>query len=319
MAHSRRKACLAPFGWFGFASQWGWLGVHVFFAISGWCIAERFSKGHVKGESGFHFAIERVLRIYPTYWAALIVAILIHLAAAPFNSGLLANAAPNGLSGWLSSSLILEPYFGRDSFLLVSWSLVYELGFYLCAAIALEATRRRLGTGPFVFLAGSLLCFAPWAAQRISAPWRVLEMWPDFFAGVAAWWASRRGSRTGGYGLLVLMVAAVAFWPGYGGIGRISAVVTALILAFVWKWDADLSKSKWMRPMIWAGGLSYSLYLIHVPLVSAFENLLGRWVHSSSNWFILVWVLAMALAIAGATMLNRLVELPAERWRRKAI
>ncbi len=300
-------------------SQWGWLGVHVFFAISGWCIAERFAKGHARGESGFHFAIERLLRIYPTYWAALALAILLHVAAVPFNSGLLANAAPSGFSGWLSSCLILEPYFGRSSFLLVSWSLVYELGFYLCAALALEATRRRIGTVRLVFLAGSLLCFAPWVAHGIPSPWRVLELWPDFFAGVAAWWAVRRESRASGYGLLALMLAAVAFWQGYGGIGRISAVATALVLALAWKWDADLSTSRLMRPMAWAGGLSYSLYLVHVPLISSFENLLGRWVPPSSNGFIAVWALGVALAVAGAAVLNRLVEQPAERWRRKAI
>jgi exopolysaccharide production protein ExoZ len=301
------------------ASQWGWVGVNVFFAISGWCIAERFAKGRSRGESGFHFAIERLLRIYPTYWAALLLAIAIHVAALPFNAGLLAGAVPSGFSGWLGSFLILEPYFGRSSFLLVSWSLVYELGFYLCAAIALEATRRRMGSGPFLFLAGSLLCFAPWVAHGFPPPWRVLELWPDFFAGVAAWRAVRRGSPASGYGVLALMLAASVFWPGYGGIGRTSAVATALILALAWKQDERLSKTRLMRPLAWAGGVSYSLYLVHVPLVSSLENLLGRWVPSRSNWFIAVWVLGLAVAIAGAKLLNQYVELPFERWRRKAV
>ncbi len=301
------------------ASQWGWLGVHVFFVISGWCIAERVAKGHARGEPGIHFAIERVLRIYPTYWVALVVAIVIRIVALPFNTNQLAGVVPNGFSGWFTSFLILEPYFGRDSYLMVSWSLVYELGFYLCAAIALQVTRRRIGSAPFVFLAGSLLCFAPWVAHVVSPPWRVLELWPEFFAGVAAWWAARRESRASGYSLLALMLAASAFWPNYGGAGRISAVATAFILAFVWKWDVGLAKLKLMGPMVWAGGMSYSLYLIHVPLISPFENLLGRWVPSTSNWFILVWVVGIAVAIAGAKILNRLVELPVEHWRRRAI
>ena len=58
-------------------TEWGWLGVHVFFAISGWCIAERLAKGRRTGESGRHFAAERFLRIYPTYWAALLVLVLV--------------------------------------------------------------------------------------------------------------------------------------------------------------------------------------------------------------------------------------------------
>jgi peptidoglycan/LPS O-acetylase OafA/YrhL len=302
----------------GAVAGWGWLGVHVFFAISGWCLAERTARARKRGESGAHFAAERVLRIYPTYLAALLISIALRLAALPFNTSRLSSAVPAGWAGWLAAASLTEPYVGRPDFLTVSWSLVYELGFYLCCAAALVAVARRLATGPLLFLAGSLLCFAPWVAHAAGAPWRVLALWPDFFAGMAAWWAVRRSARAG-CAVLALMLAASIAWPGYGGAGRLTAIGTAAALALAWPWDAGLTAGPVMRSLMRAGGISYSLYLIHVPLISPCENLMGRLISPSSRGFIAVWALAIALALAGAVCLNRVVERPVERWRRRAL
>lgn len=301
-------------------SRWGWLGVHVFFAISGWCIAERLAKANSKQESAPHFAIERLLRIYPTYWAALLVTIALRVAAVPFNTAHLSGSVSGGWSEWLGSVFLVSPYIGKSPYIFVSWSLVYELGFYLCAAIALEAARRRIARGHALFLLGFLLCLAPWSVQGTPAPWHVLDLWPDFFAGVAAWWAVRQPivQPTGLIALALMLVATIA-WPAYGGIGRLTAVGTACVLAIAWRWDKQLTKAPFMGPLIWTGGISYSLYLVHIPVISPIENLFGRWIHSSSPWFVLVWAFALAMAIAGAKCLNYFVETPVNRWRRRAV
>jgi exopolysaccharide production protein ExoZ len=300
-------------------SRWGWLGVHVFFAISGWCIAERLAKGFRTGESGGHFAIERSLRIYPTYWAALAATILLRIAAVPFNTAPLSVSAPTGWQDWIGSLFLLSPYLGCSPFLFVSWSLVFELGFYLCAVVALVAARRRLAGGTLLFLIGCAMCLIPCATQGRPPIWFVLGLWPNFFAGMAAWWAARRGGRALGYGALAILLAATIAWPAYGGPARLTSVVAAWILALAYRRDGKLSESSTMRFFCWMGGLSYSLYLIHVPMMSPTLNLLGRWIPSTSTWFIAAWVSAVLLAIAGAKCLNRLVEQPIESWRRRAI
>ena len=300
-------------------SRWGWLGVHVFFAISGWCIAERVAKGNSRGESGGHFAIERLLRIYPTYWAALFAAIALRIGAVPFNTAHLSGSVPAGWLDWIGSVFLLSPYLNRSPFVLVSWSLVYELGFYLCAAIALVAARRRIAGGNALFLVGCLLCLPPWTYHATPAPWRVLDLWPDFFAGVAAWRAARRGAKASGYAALALMLAATVAWPAYGGIGRMVAVGSGWVMALAWGRDGRIMRTPLMGPLVWAGGISYSLYLVHVPVISPVENLLGRWIPSASPWFVIVWALAIAMAIAAAKCLNYFVETPVERWRRSAV
>jgi len=301
-------------------TRWGWLGVHVFFAISGWCIAERLAKADSKGESAGHFTIERLLRIYPTYWAALIATIALRLAALPFNTAHVSESVPGSFSEWMGSVFLISPYIGRSPYIFVSWSLVYELGFYVCAAIALEASRRRMANGKTLFLLGCILCMTPWTVLGTPAPWRVLDLWPDFFAGVAAWWAVRRGvAHPGGFVALGLLLVLTIALPAYGGIGRLTAVGTAWALAIAWRWDRQLTRVPLMGPLIWIGGLSYSLYLIHIPVISPIENLLGRWIHSSSPWFIAVWAFSLAMAIAGAKCLNHFVEAPVNRWRKRAV
>jgi len=298
---------------------YGWLGVNVFFAISGWCIAERIAKGFRINESGHHFAVERFLRIFPTYWAALSVTAAIRVVSLRFNSASFASCFPIGWQGWTGTVLLLDPYVGRESYLVVSWSLVYELGFYLCAALALTAALRRIANGTALFVIGSLMCFIPWTMHEGSAPWRVLVLWPDFFAGMAAWWTARHGSRASGFTVLTLMSAITIIRPDLWGIGRMTAIGAAWILALAYTWDARLAKAPIMRPLIWAGGISYSLYLIHVPLVTSVEHLMGRWIPYSSAWFAIVWIAAVLTALIGAKSMNRLVEAPVERWRRRAV
>ena len=239
------------------ATNWGWLGVHVFFSISGWCIAERLTSAVTRGETSWSFLKERFLRIFPTYWAAVALTMALRLAASPFNATSPASNLPAGWSGWVGTVLLVDPYLKAAPYLAVSWSLVYELGFYLCAALAVALWRARLSNGWMLFAAGALLCFMPWAAHTGRAPWLVLELWPDFFAGMAAWCVARRGARAAGCGVLAAMLGASLLWPAYGGAGRLTAILTALVLIGLFPCDARIASHRISRHGIlkWGRGL----------------------------------------------------------------
>jgi len=300
-------------------SQWGWLGVHVFFAISGWCIAERVAKGRRDSEAGWHFAAERCLRIYPTYWAVLFLTVGIRFAAVPFNTARLSETVPVDWLSWFGSVTLLSPFLGRSLYILVSWSLLYELGFYFSAACGLWALRRRLKGATLLFVIGSLLCVLPWSESERIASLPFLRMWPEFFVGVAAWWASRRGHWLEGSIVLIVVFALTVFRPDDAEAGRLTALGTAVVLALAWRWDNWLGSAPSIRLLTSVGGFSYSLYLIHVPLISPFFNLVSRWIPTKSAGFVAVWIFAIVLALLGARCLNRFVEAPVERWRRRAI
>jgi peptidoglycan/LPS O-acetylase OafA/YrhL len=294
-------------------TAYGYLGVSVFFALSGWCITQRLSTAFRRGESVPVFLAERGLRIFPVYWAALAAAVLLRLAALPFRHASLAAALPASARAWVGDLLLVQPYVGTDAYVMVSWSLVFELGFYVLAAGALAG--RRLGARPGWLLAGGAgACFWFLVGQPPRALF-VLGRWPDFFAGVLAWWIVHQNAGAARVAGLVFLLSLSALTPiALPDLHRLTAVTTALLLVGAAWWrppDTGL-----LRLLGRAGTISYSLYLIHVAVLSPFTNLAQRFVAPTTGWFGAVWLAALAAAGAAGWALHHWVEAPVERWRR---
>lgn len=302
-------------------TRYGWMGVYVFFAISGWCITQRVAAGWRRKEPVQFFLRERALRVYPTYWAALGLALVLRLAAVPFNNTHLADNLPPDARNWLANLFLLNlnPYLKTTFTLLVSWTLVFELGFYLLAAGAL-ILRRRVPASTLALL-GILLCLWPLAGWRFQLTY-VLALWPDFFVGGLVWWAAQSHARAPKYlaaaGLAMLALLDLEWPGGYGGQPRLVAIATATTLWALSGQDRRVAAIPFLRKLAWVGGFSYSLYLIHLPLLFPFMNLAERWVSPRHSLFCLVWLAAVLLAFTGGWLLNRLVEAPVERWRKQA-
>jgi peptidoglycan/LPS O-acetylase OafA/YrhL len=72
------------------------------------------------------------------------------------------------------------------------------------------------------------------------------------------------------------------------------------------------------RPMLWFGGISYPLYLIHAPVQRLLMLALGPVAHSDWAVFTLLWGPPAILApIVLAYALHRWVEVPCWRWSRR--
>jgi len=296
----------------------GWLGVDVFFVLSGWCIAERLAAARRRGESAGVFLRERALRIFPTYWAALALALALRLIAVPFNHTTVASNLPATAQGWIADLLLINPYLDVPFSLTVSWSLVYELGFYGLAAAVLVLGRRALSPVSLVIL-GLLLCLWPWLDLDLK-PTFVLGRWPEFFAGVLGWWGARGRSfadhwrRAALLGLLLLL--GLVSPSSYGGIRHMVAVGTAAALWIFSARDRVATVNPLLHALGWVGGFSYSLYLIHLAVLSPFMNLAQRVVRPSHLLFGVVWLAALSVSVAAGWCLNHWVEAPVERWRK---
>ncbi|XZE54246.1 acyltransferase family protein [Planctomycetaceae bacterium SH139] len=51
-------------------ARWGWIGVPVFFVISGYCIGATVESSKVKSTRAVEFFAKRFRRIFPPYWLA---------------------------------------------------------------------------------------------------------------------------------------------------------------------------------------------------------------------------------------------------------
>ena len=101
-----------------FPINFGRLGVVLFFSISGFVIA--LNRSRPVGR----FLIKRVLRIYPSYWIAIVVA-----AGVMFIGG-----GPLGIPPITAISLF-PSYVSGFSFTIPYWTLVFEVTFYIIAAL----------------------------------------------------------------------------------------------------------------------------------------------------------------------------------------
>ncbi len=323
-SHAHLRALVAPEAapalWFGA----GWMGVPVFFALSGEVIARTL---RARPQPVGRFLARRFWRIYPTYLALtlLFIALLWILPAGMAQTASLSPARTfdSLLFGW-----------GRidGSYLYVAWTLFWEVSFYLLAApFAPGLGRLPLALSLLAFPLLSLLpLLLPLAEVR-----QPLTYLACFLAGVSAFalpailggGPSGRPRRPllwaiglGGYGLGLALLAVNPH--GYArGFGPAAAAASLLLLGGV-----ALERRRpglFGHPFpLWLGKISYSLYLVQVLTVPAVMKglgaLLGATPAADQLPFALLNGLAIALTVAvslGAAWLSwRLLEVRLSRW-----
>ena len=298
----------------------GWLGVHVFFVLSGYCMSEKLASLAATNRGPAHFLLDRAWRIYPAYWGALLVTIALGIAAASMNTVGLAGAFPVNFRSLLADMLLFQPYLGTVGLLLVGWTLVCETGFYAITALLFSGWRAGLGFGG-VLCAGALLTAAV-AHVPDRATWMVLRLWPEFWVGMLVYgctgpiWSERPrlralcGAAIALFGLLVVWQPAGRFAGVHG-----AAVICAAGLVVLHRWDKPIATHPVTRWLGSVGVWSYSIYLIHGPLLSRWHNLVIHFAPAQSPRYALLWLGSLVLGLVGAWFFYRIVEAPVEAWR----
>lgn len=232
----------------------GVAGVDIFFVISGLIITRVLGK-RPPGD----FALDRLTRIYPIYWLALLPMIPL-----------------DGVDlGRLLTSLTLWPYFGalNTPYLVVGWTLSYELLFYFAAMLVLW---RRWMVGVLIGLF-SLCMLMNKAHPLLGYVGNPIIL--EFLFGVliARLPATRRrlpGAGALAIGFLALPLLAQArfgdsnlfFVPSFRPI--VWGVPAAIIVWGALQWEGRFKGGVW--PWLVLGGeASYALYLSHPTVLLA--------------------------------------------------
>ena len=259
--------------------QLGQTGVDLFFVISGFIMVAvtrgRFGR---KGEVA-RFLWNRVTRIYPTYWFYMLLTLAIFIIKPMWVN------ATQGHDAALISSFLLLPS-QKLPLLMVAWSLIHEVWFYLVFAILIRAGESNLPRW--------LLC---WAAVVTTSNlfMRVDELSPhlhialhpysiEFIIGALASIITHKKSsgilspRQAGLVIAAILLVGIPLvvefdvfknadlyrasilGPMYGGL--------ILSITALEKWNGRIIP----KSMVWIGDMSYTIYLSHVLVLSA----LGR-------------------------------------------
>ncbi len=268
--------------------QPGPFGVALFFLISGLVIPfslERY------GRAGFLLA--RLLRIYPTYWAATLVSLcLLHGNAAFWHLGF-----PYGWRTILANLLLIHQITGDPGIDLVNWTLCIELQFYLLMALLYPLVKR--APLPTILLAAIMLT----ALRRQDASDLVVMLIGTLFQLRLRGRIGRVALGCCGAALAALFAlqvrpAALCYNYGY-------ALLLFALLFGLRRFDRPI------RPADALAAISYPLYLVH--FIAGFSVLklltLGRrpGLHLGYEAALALAVLA---AIGIATLLHYVIELP---------
>jgi peptidoglycan/LPS O-acetylase OafA/YrhL len=305
----------------------GYLGVYIFFVLSGFVIAH--SIGGARITPGFigRFALRRSLRLDPPYWAVIGAALL---AA---HAGIQDGTRPLPSAGGVVAHLFyLQQFLGIPHLVGVFWTLCLEIQFYLVYVLAGFAAQRLAGgRGAAVF--GPLWLVSLLVAAHVlrvrSAVF--LWAWPYFFLGALTAWhhAGRISGRTWaivtGATCLVLL-GSYSRWISADDAPARTGVVAATTAALFLAGLARAGERPWLqtvtlgRPLQYLGRISYSLYLVHV-LVCAAVARLELWLLGDrplgAAALLAVLIGGTVLSIGAAQLVHLAVERPAHRLSRR--
>ncbi len=284
--------------------SYGYLGVSLFFIISGFVIF--FTTDKVKSPQ--EFLIKRFARLYPAYWVCLILTFtLTSLAQFP----IFQRTLPEALIG-LSMFQALVP--GIRSIDGAYWSLLPELMFYILMLIPIILHRKDWKFIRSMGIIWMLLCIIFSYIPLTLTTWYIksivnLEYGMLFFAGMVFYQIANNKNDKSNYLLLALTYIAyfIQHRNNYIECG-ITLAFYGIFLLFIY------DKLQWIinKPLMFIGTISYPLYLIHQFWGYIIIRYLKMWgLQSIFGLFI-----PLIISISLAWLITSYIEKPCNEWIR---
>jgi peptidoglycan/LPS O-acetylase OafA/YrhL len=305
--------------WLNHMASYGWLGVELFFVISGFVICMS-----CWGKRPGDFFVSRVVRLYPAYWAGIALTTTVLLTATAYAR----SGAADGLDAKrvLANLTMLQEPFGIRHVDGVYWTLWAEMKFYLLfsVVVVMGLTYRRV-----VAFCGI------WAvAGALSVPAKIPlldtlampDQAPFFIAGIAMFLMYRFGQNLLLWGIVgfswmlalsridsikTLYESVLGYHLNWNVIAAVMTLAFVLVLAAangLFNW----ANWKWLTV---AGALTYPVYLIHQEIgwtIIHFTQVKGLGVKGALG-------VALVTVLATAWLIHRLVERPLSSALKKSL
>lgn len=294
---------IMPYEFLALISKYGYLGVELFFMISGFVILMTASSGSLK-----KFAISRLIRLYPAFWACCTITFLVTLVMRD-------PEYTTDFYQYIVNMTMLSGFFDVPSMDSVYWSLFVELQFYALIAILLLLGRIHQAEQWFMFwLAATILqTIYPSSAFEFI----VLRDYSSYFiAGATFFMIWSKGITW----VRCLTIAVTWYFAVYQSISEIEHletlirndldpfIITAVICVYfvmmifiVLRRTGKIGDINWT----WLGALTYPLYLIHQNV----GYMIYDAIYKEFNPQVLFWSLVLSM-IMFAYLIHVFIEKP---------
>ena len=302
----------------------GWLGVDMFFVVSGYLITgilQRSIQAQTFSTADFYF--RRAKRLLPAAYVTFAVAVALSpflltqqelrdfamqvLGAVTFTGNIVLWMQ----TGYFEAAAAYKP-------LMHLWSLGIEEQFYLLVPVILLRVPARFwkaATGAVV-MGSLLLCLLSVSAEPDAAfyglPTRAWELGLGSLGSLVSVWLE--GSAVyrwigRAFWLAVAALVLLPFFPtGLPHPGLDALLVCLATLVVILHRHERLGSHRVTRSLAWFGDLSYSLYLVHGVLFSFAAAAIVVPVPTGARWAL------VAASVGLAFLLNRGIEVPIRRW-----
>lgn len=279
------------------SGKYGWLGVEVFFVISGFIIPYALQRSGYKLKNYPKFLLKRITRLDPPYIASiiLVLAVTYLFTFSPHYSGKKFAIDPVGLLLHLGYLNVFFHYPWLNS---VYWTLAIEFQYYLLVGVifSLVSSKRRV----IRLLTFGLLGLT---AVLIRKGEYIFAFMFLFLMGMSVF--QYRQQVVGRWEFVMLVSSA--------SIGAYLTLGMSVMIAGLIGVSGILFLRVRYSILDFLGMISYSLYLIHPPVATLVLGL-GRRFAVNQPIQILLILTALGLSIFAAYLLYLLVEMPAQRW-----
>ena len=287
--------------WLDVSGEHGHLGVQVFFVISGFILPYALHARGYRLSDFTSFVANRVIRLDPPYFIT-IAGVIALTWASTFVPGWQGEMT----LGWIQLAGhvgYVNAFIGEPWIVPVFWTLAIEFQFYLMLALVyplLAHASKYVSIGTLAGLCG-LAALVPHVGPTAFRPY-VFQHIFLFGLGIAVFWYyfGRINRAT----LTVLLATCTAgVWLTLGIHEAIAGGATALVIAF--------APGLRLGPILtYLGTISYSLYLVHLPIGDRVLGLLDRVPAIPKSIGLLA---AIAASLLAADVLYRLVEKPSRK------
>ena len=261
--------------------QAGWSGVDYFFVLSGFIMVYVHRSAIGKPDQLKSFLVKRTVRIYPIYWIITLTVLAFFLVVPGF-----ANNKDLSIQHILVSLLLLPQ--NDKPILDVGWTLIYELFFYLLFSIAIWFKPKYsvpiLSSWLFVTML-HYLKVVNFGGEAFLLNIVFGNMNLEFVLGCLAGYVVIKfgtkisknrwilfGAANLGYVALLILTAVNKL-----EIDRMSTFGVLAALLIVGSASIDLNDSpKVPKILTYLGDASYSIFLLHSPIVSAITKVLQK-------------------------------------------